>query len=74
MTWSARMTTVKTYGDAMAQKMGWIKITSFVESKDTVQRVYRYSERVINYSHSRNPTCAPARMHGQIRAPREPPN
>jgi hypothetical protein len=29
---------------------------------------------VINYSHSRNPPCAPARTHGQIQAPREPPN
>jgi hypothetical protein len=29
---------------------------------------------VINYSHSRNPPCAPARTHGRIQAPREPPN
>jgi hypothetical protein len=29
---------------------------------------------LINYSHSRNPPCAPARTHGQIQAPREPPN
>jgi hypothetical protein len=29
---------------------------------------------VINYSHSRNPPCAPAWTHGQIQAPREPPN
>jgi hypothetical protein len=29
---------------------------------------------MLNYSHSRNPHCAPARMHGQIQAPREPPN
>jgi hypothetical protein len=29
---------------------------------------------VLNYSHSRNPRCAPARTHGQIQAPREPPN
>jgi hypothetical protein len=29
---------------------------------------------VLNYSHSRNPPCAPARTHGQIQAPREPPN
>jgi hypothetical protein len=29
---------------------------------------------MINYSHSRNPPCAPARTHGQIQAPREPPN
>jgi hypothetical protein len=28
----------------------------------------------LNYSHSRNPRCAPARTHGQIQAPREPPN
>jgi hypothetical protein len=31
-------------------------------------------QAVINYSHSRNPPCAPARTHGQIQAPREPPN
>jgi hypothetical protein len=30
--------------------------------------------RLLNYSHSRNPPCAPARTHGQIQAPREPPN
>jgi hypothetical protein len=30
--------------------------------------------RVLNYSHSRNPRCAPARTHGQIQAPREPHN
>jgi hypothetical protein len=29
---------------------------------------------VLNYSHSRNTPCAPARTHGQIQAPREPPN
>jgi hypothetical protein len=29
---------------------------------------------MINYSHSRNPPCAPARTHGRIQAPREPPN
>jgi hypothetical protein len=29
---------------------------------------------VINFSHSRNPPCAPARTHGRIQAPREPPN
>jgi hypothetical protein len=29
---------------------------------------------LINYSHSRNPPCAPARTHGRIQAPREPPN
>jgi hypothetical protein len=30
--------------------------------------------QMLNYSHSRNPPCAPARTHGQIQAPREPPN
>jgi hypothetical protein len=30
--------------------------------------------QLLNYSHSRNPPCAPARTHGQIQAPREPPN
>jgi hypothetical protein len=29
---------------------------------------------VLNYSHSRHPRCAPARTHGHIQAPREPPN
>jgi hypothetical protein len=29
---------------------------------------------VLNYSHSLIPPCAPARTHGQIQAPREPPN
>jgi hypothetical protein len=29
---------------------------------------------MLNYSHSRNPRCAPIRTHGQIQAPREPPN
>jgi hypothetical protein len=29
---------------------------------------------MLNYSHPRNPPCAPARTHGQIQAPREPPN
>jgi hypothetical protein len=29
---------------------------------------------VLNYSHSRNTPCAPARMHGRTQAPREPPN
>jgi hypothetical protein len=29
---------------------------------------------VLNYSHSHNPRCAPARTHGQIQAPIEPPN
>jgi hypothetical protein len=32
------------------------------------------SKELINYSHSRNPPCAPARTRGQIQAPREPPN
>jgi hypothetical protein len=31
-------------------------------------------EIVLNYSHSRNPPCAPARTHGRTQAPREPPN
>jgi hypothetical protein len=29
---------------------------------------------LLNYSHSRNPSCARARTHGQIQEPREPPN
>jgi hypothetical protein len=31
-------------------------------------------EELINYSHPRNLPCAPARTHGRIQAPREPPN
>jgi hypothetical protein len=38
------------------------------------QLVFRFCEGVLNYSHSRDPRCAPARTHGQIQAPREPPN
>jgi hypothetical protein len=30
--------------------------------------------KLLIYSHSRNPRCAPARTHGQIQAPGEPPN
>jgi hypothetical protein len=29
---------------------------------------------MLNYSHSRNPRCAPVRTHGQIQAPRKSPN
>jgi hypothetical protein len=37
--------------------------------------IHKGSSRVmLNYSHSRNPRCAPARTQGQIQAPREPPN
>jgi hypothetical protein len=35
---------------------------------------FRFCEVVLNYSHSRNPSYARARMHGQIQAPREPSN
>jgi hypothetical protein len=38
------------------------------------QIVFSFCEGVLNYSHSRNPHCAPARTHGQIQEPREPPN
>jgi ornithine carbamoyltransferase len=38
------------------------------------QIVFRFCEGVLNYSHSRNPPCAPAWTHRQIQAPREPPN
>jgi hypothetical protein len=34
----------------------------------------KHPQHMINYFHSRNPPCAPARTHGQIQAPREPPN
>jgi hypothetical protein len=38
------------------------------------QIVFRFCEGMLNYSHSRNPRCAPAQTHEQIQAPREPPN
>jgi hypothetical protein len=44
------------------------------DSYYTRQIVFRFCEGVLNYSHSRNPCCAPAWTHGQIQAPREPPN
>jgi hypothetical protein len=31
-------------------------------------------KNVLNISHYRNPRCAPVQTHGQIQAPREPPN
>jgi hypothetical protein len=34
----------------------------------------KWDYKMLNYSHSRIPPCAPARTHGQIQAPREPPN
>jgi hypothetical protein len=36
--------------------------------------IAREQKKVLNYSHSRNPLCAPAWTHGRIQAPREPPN
>jgi hypothetical protein len=33
-----------------------------------------FQQILLNYSHSRNPPCAPARTHGRIQAPKEPPN
>jgi hypothetical protein len=41
---------------------------------DFTQEFPQTKLKVLNYSHSRNPHCAPARTHGQIQAPREPPN
>jgi hypothetical protein len=40
-------------------------------TKPTTQKLY---VGMLNYSHSRNPPCAPARTHGQTQAPIEPPN
>jgi hypothetical protein len=40
------------------------------ESKTYVIKV----NKLLNYSHSRNPSCAHAHTHGQIQTPREPPN
>jgi hypothetical protein len=46
-----------------------------VPSKIADDEVQRFLQIVLlNYSHSRNPPCAPAWTHGQIQAPREPPN
>jgi hypothetical protein len=38
------------------------------------QMVFRFCEGVLNYSHSLNPPCAPARTHRRTQAPIEPPN
>jgi hypothetical protein len=44
----------------------------------TVPHIFKASKEMyqylLNYSHSRNPRCAPEWTHGQIQAPREPPN
>jgi hypothetical protein len=47
---------------------------SFTLVVDNFAVKYVGKQHVINYSHSRNPPCAPARTHGRIQAPREPPN
>jgi hypothetical protein len=39
-----------------------------------IKIIFYWVKGMLNYSHSRNPPCAPARTHGQIQAPREPPN
>jgi hypothetical protein len=60
---------------AMVKKNDILKIESYdiFGMKNTY--VLRLREALmLNYSHSRNPRCAPARTHGQIQAPREPPN
>jgi hypothetical protein len=51
------------------------------ENLNRIKHKYNDGDRIllqkpdlINYSHSRNPPCAPARTHGRIQAPREPPN
>jgi hypothetical protein len=50
----------------------------FSESTIEIYTVITYEMKIyiplLNYSHSRNPPCAPTRTHGQIQAPREPPN
>jgi hypothetical protein len=46
----------------------------YADSYYIKQIVFRFCEGVLNYSHSRNPHCAPAWTHRQIQAPREPPN
>jgi hypothetical protein len=42
--------------------------------RKTYTRPHTFKDILLNYSHSRNPRCAPARTHGQIQAPRETPN
>jgi hypothetical protein len=44
-----------------------VEVDPFVEK-------LKHLTMVLNYSHSRNPPCAPARTHGRTQAPREPPN
>jgi hypothetical protein len=43
-------------------------------STDKLFPMHLWDRLLLNYSHSRNPPCAPAWTHGQIQAPREPPN
>jgi hypothetical protein len=40
----------------------------------SVGKIFNEGYYVLNYSHSRNPPCTPARTHGRTQAPREPPN
>jgi hypothetical protein len=50
---------------------GWCKRK--LETSE-VLRIYEISDTVLDNSNSHNPHCAPAQTHGQIQAPREPPN
>jgi hypothetical protein len=47
-----------------------------MQTHDGQRRVKEQNQEVtlLNYSHSRNPPCAPVRTHGRTQAPREPPN
>jgi hypothetical protein len=47
---------------------------AFAFANDVVGGIAQIVEILLNYSHSRIPSCAPARTHRQIQAPREPPN
>jgi hypothetical protein len=49
----------------MARESSWAKVKKVMAP---------WKMPLINYSHSRNPPCAPAWMHGRIQVPIEPPN
>jgi hypothetical protein len=59
------------------QSLGKVKLSVLLERKFGDKFiVVPYNKKLfvtvmLNYSHSRNPPCAPARTHGQIQAPRE---
>jgi hypothetical protein len=51
-----------------------IKSNGYAKPLDNRESPPKTVWRLLNYSHSRNPPCTPARTHGQIQAPRGQPN